>query len=133
MAVTATLFKTLSSLTKCGIKLNDALELVHEKNTPFLKWHIETMQSQSIGQSNLGRILDTGLVLPSELNALKILGERVDYYELLTKSSEHHSDYVTAQLKKMQEWLPKAGLIITIVLLGSLISSSAYQIYLDLL
>lgn len=130
-AVAASLLKTLGNLTQCGMKLNDALIQAQMKNTPFVTMHIQAMRQQSIGQSNLGVILDTGLLLPNELSAMKVLGERVSYTELLSESGANHSEYVTKQLAQMKLWLPKAGLLITILLLGALITSATYQLYLS--
>lgn len=130
-AVAASMLKTLANLTSCGMKLGDALKHAGERNTVFALWHLNAMQAQSVGQSNLGRILDTGLLLPSELSALKVLGERVSYPELLRESSANHREVVDKTLANMQLWLPKAGLFITILLLGALIFSAAYQLTLN--
>ncbi len=132
-AVAATLLKTLANLTQCGMKLDDALTEVQRRNTPFATAHIQRMREQAIGQTNLGHILDTGLLRPDELSALKVLGARVSYTELLRESGQHHSDYVAKQLQKMQLWLPKVGLITTILILGALISAATYQLYLSLI
>ncbi|TOM94447.1 hypothetical protein [Vibrio parahaemolyticus] len=132
-AVASTLLKTLANLTQCGMKLSDALVQAEIRNTPFAKAHIQTMREQAIGQTNLGAILDTGLLLPNELSAMKVLGSRVSYTELLSESGQHHSEHVAKQLEKMQLWLPKAGLLVTILVLGSLIASATYQLYLTLI
>ncbi|MFA0887382.1 hypothetical protein NHG81_24750 [Vibrio parahaemolyticus] len=115
------------------MKLSDALVQAEIRNTPFAKAHIQTMREQAIGQTNLGAILDTGLLLPNELSAMKVLGTRVSYTELLSESGQHHSEHVAKQLEKMQLWLPKAGLLVTILVLGSLIASATYQLYLTLI
>lgn len=130
-AVAATLLKTLANLTQCGMKLSDALTQAEIRNSAFAKMHIQAMKDQSIGQSNLGHILDTQLLLPDELSAMKVLGERVNYTELLSQSGANHSQHVEKQIAKMKLWLPKAGLVITILVLGSLVISAAYQLYLS--
>ncbi|HBC3949096.1 TPA: hypothetical protein KD869_002841 [Vibrio parahaemolyticus] len=133
VAVASTLLKTLANLTQCGMKLSDALVQAQIRNTPFAQMHIQTMREQAIGQTNLGAILDTGLLLPNELSAMKVLGTRVSYTELLSESGVHHAEHVKKQLDKMQLWLPKAGLLVTILVLGSLIASATYQLYLTLI
>ncbi|MDN4730540.1 hypothetical protein QYZ38_17190 [Vibrio parahaemolyticus] len=82
------------------MKLSDALVQAEIRNTPFAKAHIQTMREQAIGQTNLGAILDTGLLLPNELSAMKVLGTRVSYTELLSESGQHHSEHVAKQLEK---------------------------------
>jgi type II secretory pathway component PulF len=133
VSVAASVLHTLGNLTQCGMKLGDALIEAQHRNTPFACWHLRDMQRRAIGQSNLGTILDTGLLLPTELSALKVLGERVSYAELLTRSGDNHQAAVTAGLSRLTTWLPKAALGLTIVLLGSLIMSAAYQLYLSFL
>ncbi len=133
VAVASTLLKTLANLTQCGMKLGDALKQTEIRNTPFAQSHIQTMRKQAIGQTNLGTILDTGLLLPNELSAMKVLGTRVSYTELLSESGQHHGEHVAKQLEKMQLWLPKAGLLVAILVLGSLIASATYQLYLTLI
>ncbi|GAL12097.1 hypothetical protein JCM19233_3087 [Vibrio astriarenae] len=60
---------------------------------------------------------------------MKVLGERVAYFELLKESSEHHHTHVKKQLARMTTWLPKVGLAFTIVLLGGLIMTAVAQLY----
>ncbi|MDF4840125.1 hypothetical protein P3570_23950, partial [Vibrio parahaemolyticus] len=66
-------------------------------------------------------------------SAMKALGTRVSYTELPSESGQHHSEHVANQREKMQPGLPKAGLLVTILVLGSLIASATYQLYLTLI
>ncbi|HHP0472739.1 TPA: hypothetical protein ACRZ6V_004636 [Vibrio harveyi] len=128
-AVAATILKTLANLNSCGMKLDDALEEIEQHNTPFVKYHIKKMRQQAIGQTNLGLILDTGLLLPYELSAMKILGSTVDYSLLLKEGAQSHSENTKQRIARLKAVLPKAGIFAAILVLGSLIVSSTYQLY----
>ncbi|ARR10098.1 hypothetical protein Vc3S01_p10068 (plasmid) [Vibrio campbellii] len=133
VAVASTLLKTLANLTQCGMKLSDALVQAEIRNTPFAKAHIQTMREQAIGQTNLGAILDTGLLLPNELSAMKVLGTRVSYTELLSESGQHHSEHVAKTARKNAALATESRMLVTILVLGSLIASATYQLYLTLI
>lgn len=53
----------LSSLLKAGVPTYDALEIIQNNSSPWMKLHIEKMMaSMSLGTANPGRALNTGLL-----------------------------------------------------------------------
>lgn len=128
-ATAASVLGTLGNLVGCGMKLGDALSAVETQSPPYTRYHLNKMKQQNIGQSNLGNILDTGLLIPFELGTLQVLGEDTDYVELLNESAESHEKSTQSRLNIMDMYLPKIGLLLALLLLGSLIASSFAQLY----
>ena len=120
--------ETVGNLLSCGMKLDDALQAVENHSQPFMRSHVTLMRERNIGQDNLGEIFDTGLLIPFELSALKVLGEHVDYSVLLMKSAKAHQKVVDRSITRMMVVLPQIGVLIAIMLLGTLVGTSVIQL-----
>ncbi|WP_419208218.1 hypothetical protein ACN08N_25670 (plasmid) [Photobacterium leiognathi subsp. mandapamensis] len=127
-ATAGALMETVGNLLSCGMKLDDALLAVEQHSQPFMRSHVVKMRERNIGQDNLGEIFDTGLLIPFELSALKVLGEHVDYSVLLMKSAKAHQKVVERSIARMMAVLPQVGVLIAIILLGALIGTSVMQL-----
>ncbi|TFZ62427.1 hypothetical protein E4T25_04320 [Photobacterium damselae subsp. piscicida] len=127
-ATAASVLNTLGNLLACGLKLDDALQAIGSNSIPYVQAHIERMRQQRIGQMNLGKIIDTGLILPFELGTLKILGSHAQYATLLLKSARNHRVYVDKRLRLLSSTLNKIGLLLVILLLGGLIGTAIAQL-----
>jgi hypothetical protein len=127
-ATAASLMETVGNLLSCGMKLDDALQAVENHSQPFMRSHVTLMRERNIGQDNLGEIFDTGLLIPFELSALKVLGEHVDYSVLLMKSAKAHQKVVDRSIARMMAVLPQVGVLIAIMLLGTLVGTSVIQL-----
>ncbi|MCR4535556.1 hypothetical protein [Shewanella xiamenensis] len=127
-ATTASLMESTANLLSCGMKLDDALASIESHAQPFMRSHISQMRQRSIGQENLGEIMDTGLLLPFERSALKVLGGYADNSVLLFKSAKAHQIVVERRIALMSAILPKVGLLVAIAVLATLVASSVMQL-----
>lgn len=127
-ATTASLMESAANLLSCGMKLDDALASIESHAQPFMRSHISQMRQRSIGQENLGEIMDTGLLLPFERSALKVLGGYADNSVLLFKSAKAHQIVVERRIALMSAILPKVGLLVAIAVLATLVGSSVMQL-----
>ncbi|MGF1827598.1 hypothetical protein L4D04_00105 [Photobacterium angustum] len=127
-ATAASVLNTLGNLLACGLKLDDALAEMAQQRSTYIRDHIAKMRQQRIGQTNLGCVIDTGLLLPFELSTLKILGSHSDYAPLLLRSAENHQLNVKKRLTRMSNLLNKTGLLVVILLLGCLIGTAMSQL-----
>ncbi|WP_394230515.1 type II secretion system F family protein [Shewanella colwelliana] len=127
-ATAASLMESIGNLLSCGMKLDDALASIESHSQPFVKSHVRQMREQSIGQDNLGETINSGLLLPFELSALKVLGSHADNSILLLKSAKAHQKVVTKRFSLMSSALPKVGLLIAIAVLATLVGSAVSQL-----
>ncbi|HDS1208448.1 TPA: type II secretion system F family protein [Shewanella algae] len=88
------LLRTVGNLMKTGMSLNESLEIVSEKASPYLSWHVEQMLKKlDGGVVNIGDVLDTKLINEAEINAAKILGNSGGIIEtLITSADIHHQE-----------------------------------------
>ncbi|PSU42839.1 hypothetical protein C9J12_28675 [Photobacterium frigidiphilum] len=128
IATAASVLNTLGNLLACGIKLDDALKAIETSGSPYERFHAQQMRDQRVGKMNLGDILDTGLLLPFELGALKILGSHGSYAPLLLKSALAHQADVKHRFAVMSDILPKVGLLLVALLLGGLMGTAMAQL-----
>lgn len=124
LSMATSLLDTLANLQSCGLKLGEALKAVEQSSEPYLRSHARQMLKQSISQENLGEIVDTGLLQPFELSAIKVLGSHGQRSELLYKSARAHEKLMKKRLDIMSAVLPKIGLILAILLMLTLVGSA---------
>ncbi|GIU42907.1 hypothetical protein TUM4438_10580 [Shewanella sairae] len=127
-ATAASLMESISNLLSCGMKLDDALASIEKHSPPFIKSHVTQMRNQGVGQDNLGEIVNTGLLMPFELSALKVLGAHADNSILLAKSAKAHQKVVKKRFALMTAVLPKIGLVVAIIVLAALVGTSVSQL-----
>ena len=127
-AVASELLTSLGNLISCGMSLDEALNLIEKEASLFVVWHIKKMREQRRGELNLGKIINTGLIIPFELGALRVLGESADYSVLLLRSGVNHKKYIEAKLKTIRKVTPLVGLLIVIAFFIALVGSAVYQL-----
>lgn len=132
LATVAALLGSLGNLSQCGMKLDDALAAIsNASSSRYLKNHIKTMRIriEEDGEKNLGKILDTGLLLTFEHANLEVLGDTGDYAKLLLKSAKNHDKAVKKQLDMMSVFLPNMALVMAVLLLVTLVGASMVQLF----
>ena len=83
--------RSLTDQIRSDIDLDAALTQTRDISSPYLANHIQKMLGNiEQGESNLGEILNTGLLLDEQAQVLRILGKTPDYEEILNSSSEIH-------------------------------------------
>ena len=125
------LLTSLGNLSKCGMKLDDALGAVSASGaTRYLQSHIAQMRQRidEEGEKNLGKIMNTGLLLPFERANLEVLGETGDNAKLLLKSGSNHEKALKKQMGFISAVLPKLTVVLAILLLLGLLGSAMSQL-----
>ncbi|ANU39404.1 type II secretion system F family protein [Vibrio scophthalmi] len=120
----AGLLRTLYNLSSAGMNLNEALEVAAKNGTPYLRGHIKVMRELLVTENNIGKVLNSGLLLPRSRSNLEVLGESSQVTRLLDRAALYHQNEVTKRLNRIDLVLPKVILILAIVMLGVLIGSS---------
>lgn len=91
-----------------GVSLKQALILYQSHAPAYVAAHIERMlQHIGQGETNVGHIFDTGLLLPEEMDSLKVLGGIGDTATTLKQSASMHA----AKLHQEINTLKSMGLI----------------------
>ncbi|RJX68651.1 hypothetical protein DZ860_16795 [Vibrio sinensis] len=124
IGVAAGLLRTLCNLSSAGMNLNEALELSAKNGTPYLRGHINVMREKLLTENNLGKVLDSGLLLPRSQSNLEVLGESAQVIRLLERAALYHQAEVVKRLNRIDMILPKVILMLAIVMLAVLIGSS---------
>ncbi|MFA0054247.1 MULTISPECIES: type II secretion system F family protein [Vibrio] len=123
LGVASGFLDTLGRLSETGLSLDEALAIISPKATPYLQHHIRRMRNTLLKTSNLGSVMDTGLLMNKTQTTLHVLGESQALTRLLMRASAHHREAVEKKMKRLEVWWPKIFLLIGIGLLLTLVSS----------
>lgn len=97
----STLLRSMSDLSQAGFGLKQILIQLKENTTPYLRSHVNIMLDRiNEGETNLGNIMNTGILNLSEQYSMRILGQ-IDgstTTETLRSSAEIHHDLLMAEL-----------------------------------
>ncbi|MGL4475867.1 MAG: hypothetical protein ACRCT7_15630 [Shewanella sp.] len=100
---TTSLLHSLGNLTAAHYGLLDSLLSIKQHASPYLTWHINRMINHvHEGRINLGDILDTGLLSPSEQSTLKLLGQIGNSSTILLRSADIHHAIITDELAMLK-------------------------------
>ncbi|AIW17496.1 hypothetical protein VITU102760_24800 [Vibrio tubiashii] len=103
--VSTMLLRSLTDLIKSSVSLDDALSRTKAISSPYLSEHLQKMMgSVDKGESNIGVILDTGLLLDEQAQVLKILGKTPDHEAILKSSSEIHKAKLTTTIDHVKAY-----------------------------
>lgn len=126
-----TLLTSLGNLSRCGMKLDDALSAVSRSGASlYLQSHIAIMRNHldGGGEKNLGKIMNTGLLQPFERANLEVLGETGDSATLLLKSGRNHEKTLQKQMGLISAVLPKLTVVLAVFLLLGLLGTAMSQL-----
>ncbi|WP_412497209.1 hypothetical protein [Vibrio fluvialis] len=88
-----------------GTPLKFALKHYQAHCSSYLSHHISLMLKQiRKGETSIGRIFDTGLLVPSELDTLRMLGEIGDADVTLKNSAQMHSERLLTEIELVKTW-----------------------------
>ncbi|RSD31737.1 type II secretion system F family protein [Vibrio pectenicida] len=129
LGVAAQTLRTLSNLSSAGMTLSVAMKLMNPHASQYMRWHLDRMHAQLSTQTNLGQVMDTGLLLPKSVSNLKVLGDNHQQFSrLLARTAKHHSDVATRKLSRLKQLLPKVIMVASVLMLGTLILTSMMQL-----
>lgn len=91
--------------TAVGTSLKESLKHYQEHATPYMKHHINKMlRALGAGKSNIGDILDSGLLDAEELDTVKLLSDTGETNAILKKSALMHSDQLLLEIDRLKTW-----------------------------
>jgi len=91
--------------TAVGTSLKESLKHYQEHANPYMKHHINKMlRTLGAGKSNIGDILDSGLLDAEELDTIKLLSDTGQASVILKKSAVMHSDQLLHEIDKLKAW-----------------------------
>ncbi|EPN0316274.1 hypothetical protein ACTTZI_004176 [Vibrio vulnificus] len=98
----ANYMRSLGNLTMAGFGLKESLSSSRSAANRYQKVHIDrAIKTIGIGAKNIGDILDTGLLDPSERSTLKVLGEKGGYSQTLLDCADITQHKVKEELRLM--------------------------------
>ena len=129
---TSALLYSLGNLTTANYGLLDSLSNIKQHASPFLAWHVDKMISHvHQGRINLGDILDTGLLNPSEQSTLKLLGQIGNNATILLRSAAIHHAIITEEMDTLKSMGTDAIKIIG-ALIGALMGAGIGMLVLNM-
>nr|WP_234896177.1 hypothetical protein [Vibrio anguillarum] len=88
-----------------GTSLKMALKHYQAHSSGYLSHHISVMLKQiKKGETSIGSILDTGLLVQSELDTLRMLGEIGEADATLKNSAQMHSERLLMEIDVVKTW-----------------------------
>ncbi|EMQ19274.1 hypothetical protein [Vibrio cholerae] len=88
-----------------GTSLKMALKHYQAHSSSYLSHHISVMLKQiKKGETSIGNIFDTGLLLQSELDTLRMLSEIGEADTTLKNSAQIHSDRLLMEIDVVKTW-----------------------------
>jgi type II secretory pathway component PulF len=120
--VAARLLETMGLLVSNGVVFKSAIKVMQYQSTPYMNYHLVMMEHLlSTGKTNIGEVLDTGLVESRDLMRLKVMAEVKGFEHGLIRMGIRGTEEATATMKAISRMvgglllMVGAGLIIVIV------------------
>jgi len=100
----ARLLETLGLLVVNGVVFKSAIKVMQYQAKPYMLSHLEKMEQQlSMGKTNIGDVLDTGLIADSDLMRLRVMAEVKGFEHGLVRMGVRGSEQTTATLKTVSK------------------------------
>ena len=130
----STLLRSMSDLSQAGFGLKSILIQLKENTSPYLRYHVNIMLARiSEGETNLGNIMNTGILNLSEQYSMRILGQ-IDgstTTETLRNSTEIHHDLLMSELNIIKKYGADA-IKIAAAIIGLLMAGGIAQLLLQI-
>ncbi len=124
----SSLLRSMSHLNLAGFGLQDTLTYLSLNTTPYLRAHMKIMQAHiKKGETNIGRIMDTGILNESEKYSMLILGEIGGTGDTLANCADIHQELLMAEIEMIKSWGANTIKIIA-ALIGGLIAGGIGQV-----
>ncbi|MBD1574741.1 hypothetical protein HC725_15920 [Vibrio sp. S17_S38] len=119
------LLRSMANLTRAGLSLLEGIDHIGYKTTPYLKWHLSNARKKiQSGESNIGKILDTGLIQEQNVRTMRIIGETGNHYETFNNSAELHNSLLESKMAIFRVWgtvvIKFTALLITLIVGGGI-------------
>ncbi|MDN3683200.1 hypothetical protein QWZ04_23110 [Vibrio tapetis subsp. quintayensis] len=99
------LLTTTAHQIELGVPLKQTLEAYQEQCSPYLRHHINRMfEEMGKGQTNIGKIFDTGLLANKELDAIKMLSDIGETGKILEKSAQLHTGQLLKEINILKTY-----------------------------
>ncbi len=122
--VAARLLETLGLLVANGVVFRSAIKVMQLQANPYLFSHLDNMGHQiSVGKSNIGDVLDTGLVNEQDLMRLRVMAEVKGFEHGLIRMGIRGTEQVTLTMKIVSKvvggiFLATGALLIIMIIQG---------------
>lgn len=120
--VAARVLETLGLLVSNGVVFRSAIKVMQHQANPYMGYHLAMMEYLlSTGKTNIGEVLNTGLVNPQDLMRLRVMAEVKGFEHGLIRMGIRGTEEATATLKAIAKifggmlLIVGGGLIIIIV------------------
>lgn len=129
--VAARLLETLGLLVSNGVVFRAAIKVMQLQAKPYTRSHLDEMEHLlSTGKSNIGDVLDTGLVEPQDLMRLRVMAEVKGFEHGLIRMGIRGAEQVTATMKVISKiiggiFLAIGGLLIISIIQGIYLTGMA--------
>ncbi|MBV9576289.1 MAG: hypothetical protein JO149_06665, partial [Gammaproteobacteria bacterium] len=129
--VTARLLETLGLLVSNGVVFRAAIKVMQLQANPYMRIHLDEMEHLlSTGKSNIGDVLDTGLIEPQDLMRLRVMAEVKGFEHGLIRMGIKGAEQVTATMKTISKiiggvFLACGGLLIISIIQGIYLTGMA--------
>lgn len=99
------LLTAIAHQTSIGTAIKQALQQYSQESGKYVTYHIERMiEIMGTGRTNLGDLLDTGLLVDEEVDTLKLLGDVGDFSDILKRSASIHQDRLIDEINSLKNW-----------------------------
>ena len=120
--ICARVLETLGLLVANGVVFKASLKVMQNAANPYTLWHLQKMEDLlSKGKSNIGDVLDTGLVTRQDLMRLRVMAEVKGFEHGLVRMGVKGTEDATASLKSISRALGMFFLILSCFLIVAII------------
>lgn len=110
--VSARLLETLGLLVSNGVVFKSAIKVMQQQANPYMLHHLQQMEMLlARGKSNIGDVLDTGLIDKQSLMRLRVMAEVKGFEHGLVRMGVRGTEDATATLKTIAKVIGTALLI----------------------
>ncbi len=98
----ARFMETLGLLIANGVVFKKAVKIMEHQASPYLAWHLKMMEIRlGKGSSNIGDILDTGLISFANIQRLKAIADAKGFEHALIRLGQQASIQATATIRRL--------------------------------
>ncbi|MBB72635.1 MAG: hypothetical protein CMF50_09585 [Legionellales bacterium] len=122
----ARFMETMGLLISNGVVFKQALQILHNRASPYLAWHLMMMERRlGRGRSNIAEVFETGLVSDADVLRLKAIADAKGFEHALIRLGRQAGDRGVATMRR----LGKIFGVILLVLGAGLAAMMVFGIY----
>jgi type II secretory pathway component PulF len=100
--VAARFLETLGMMLANGLVFKHALSILQDRASPYLSAHLLLMEYRlSYGKDNIGEVIDTGLIHPSDVTRLQVVAKSKSFEKSLTRIGQFSADMALEKIRRL--------------------------------